>query len=372
VHLSSGKVAHISSLSCFSSRTEDSIDIPMTPSFTISDVHFRPRCTISGFADYQKRQTLQTALYGEVFLYRDTRGEHIVIKKMANDRSSSVAAESQDLNTAAHAYGIVENLVDRMVSEDPLTEIAAGVYLRKLHEESQYVLRITCYWQDDRYTYLASPFCSGGGLFEKVAALGGLSAETVQQIMWQLLEAVNFLHSKNLAHRDVSLENILFADESCERIQLMDFGAACACTHPDGTIIHYTDNHVGKVTYRPPEMYTRRVQNVKVQPSYTAPMFDAFACGVAMYYMFTASSLWTRAQLPDKIFAFIQQHSFAALLTTRSFARFNEKIDEIAKRVLSGLLNFDCDRRFSIEQAMGHEWFGGFSDVENVVVTFSS
>jgi len=40
----------------------------------------------------------------------------------------------------------------------------------------------------------------------------------------QLLDALEYMHSKRVAHRDLKLENILF-DENCE-LRIADFGFA--------------------------------------------------------------------------------------------------------------------------------------------------
>jgi serine/threonine protein kinase len=46
-----------------------------------------------------------------------------------------------------------------------------------------------------------------------------------RQIIRQLVEAVNYLHSRGLMHGDINLENILFEDSSKEAaIKLVDFG----------------------------------------------------------------------------------------------------------------------------------------------------
>lgn len=44
--------------------------------------------------------------------------------------------------------------------------------------------------------------------------------------MKQLLSAVSFLHSKNIAHRNIHPENILFNSNDALNIKLLDFGSS--------------------------------------------------------------------------------------------------------------------------------------------------
>jgi len=41
--------------------------------------------------------------------------------------------------------------------------------------------------------------------------------------VYQICSALNYLHSKNISHKDIKLENIMFFDESHTHIKLIDF-----------------------------------------------------------------------------------------------------------------------------------------------------
>lgn len=50
-----------------------------------------------------------------------------------------------------------------------------------------------------------------------------LTGEELQEIMKQLFETLEYLHSKNICHRDIKPDNILY-DREKKKIKLIDFG----------------------------------------------------------------------------------------------------------------------------------------------------
>ena len=74
----------------------------------------------------------------------------------------------------------------------------------------------------------------------------GLTDEHIQYMMYNLLRAVNYLHSAGIAHRDIKPENILVS-EICDTV-LCDFGLAREVTNEDMTL------YVETRWYRAPEL----------------------------------------------------------------------------------------------------------------------
>ena len=59
-----------------------------------------------------------------------------------------------------------------------------------------------------------------------------------QSILSQIVDAVHFLHSKNIMHRDLKLQNILCDDAgvNTETIRIMDFGFSKICELDKGRL----------------------------------------------------------------------------------------------------------------------------------------
>ncbi|TRY90811.1 hypothetical protein DNTS_009692 [Danionella cerebrum] len=69
---------------------------------------------------------------------------------------------------------------------------------------------------------------SGGELFDFLAQKESLSEEEATQFIKQILEGLQYLHVKNIAHFDLKPENIMLLDKNAPvpRIKLIDFGLA--------------------------------------------------------------------------------------------------------------------------------------------------
>uniref|UniRef100_A0A8D3DRQ0 Non-specific serine/threonine protein kinase n=1 Tax=Scophthalmus maximus TaxID=52904 RepID=A0A8D3DRQ0_SCOMX len=118
----------------------------------------------------------------------------------------------------------------------------------------------------------------------------GLPEEMVKRCMQQLGLALDFMHSKNLVHRDVKPENVLLFDRECRRIKLADFGmtrrVGCRVKRVSGTI-PYTAPEVCRAS---------RAEGFLVTTS-----LDVWAFGVLVFCMLTGNFPW-EAALPADAF----------------------------------------------------------------------
>ena len=97
-----------------------------------------------------------------------------------------------------------ENIMEGVDSLKLIDEIAI---LKKLDHPN--IMKIyECFVDKDNF-YIISDFCDQGDLLGKLEKLGKMNEIVVKFIMDQVFNAVAYLHSKNVLHGDIKLENIL-------------------------------------------------------------------------------------------------------------------------------------------------------------------
>lgn len=120
------------------------------------------------------------------------------------------------------------------------------------HLQDENILKMYGFFYDENRIYLILEFCPEGELYRelKEAPEGRFEEERASDYIWQTLQALKYMHSKDVIHRDIKPENLL---NCLGRIKVADFGWS----------VHAPSNKrktmCGTLDYLPPEMVTRQV-----------------------------------------------------------------------------------------------------------------
>lgn len=96
-----------------------------------------------------------------------------------------------------------------------------------------------------------------------------------KRIIYQLIETIYILHSFNIYHLDLILDNIIYDGKN---IKIIDFGLAFK--NPDSSLCGIRS---GKTNYFPPEMYK--------SPKYDGKLRDIWSIGVISYMLYSYQPL---------------------------------------------------------------------------------
>uniref|UniRef100_A0A665W6S1 non-specific serine/threonine protein kinase n=1 Tax=Echeneis naucrates TaxID=173247 RepID=A0A665W6S1_ECHNA len=178
---------------------------------------------------------------------------------------------------------------------------------------------------------------SGGELFDFLAQKESLSEEEATQFIKQVLDGVQYLHSKGIAHFDLKPENIMLLDRNVPlpRIKLIDFGLA----HKIEAGADFK-NIFGTPEFVAPEIVNYEPLGLEA---------DMWSIGVITYILLSGASPFlgdTKQETLGNISA--MNYEFDEELFSNT--------SELAKSFIKQLLEKDTRKRMTIQDAHNHPW----------------
>ena len=103
------------------------------------------------------------------------------------------------------------------------TAIQKEVLIHKTLNHENVVKYYSSFQQLDKF-YIILEYASGGELFDRIEPDFGMNVDLAHKYFCQLINGVEYLHSKGIVHRDLKPENLLLNDN--DLIKIADFGLA--------------------------------------------------------------------------------------------------------------------------------------------------
>jgi calcium-dependent protein kinase len=222
------------------------------------------------------------------------------------------------------------------------------IHVRKLRQEVEILTMISHpnitqlmdSYEDFRNFYMVLELCSGGKLKEFLRnskMCPSFLESDASYIIEATLNALQYLHGRDLIHRDVKPDNIFLHKLSPipnNIAKLGDFGFACKC-EPGRAL----KDEYGTPTYMAPQV---------VMGSYTKAA-DVWSCGATMFHLLSG-----RVPFPASTVAACKD------LVRRGNFSFGDDswhhITDYAKDLVRGLMKFDPQDRWKAEEAVNHTW----------------
>ncbi|KAL5572192.1 hypothetical protein UlMin_021789 [Ulmus minor] len=121
--------------------------------------------------------------------------------------------------------------------------------------------------------YIVLEFVDGGELFDKIAKTGRLNEDEARRYFHQLINAVDYCHSRGVFHRDLKPENLLL--DSYGVLKVSDFGLSAISQQVRGDGLLHTA--CGTPNYVAPEVLTSK--------GYDGTSSDIWSCGVILFVL---------------------------------------------------------------------------------------
>lgn len=212
------------------------------------------------------------------------------------------------------------------------------------------IVRLYYTFQDETSLYYVLDFCSGGELLGVLKRTGTFDVECTRFYGAQILDAIEYMHSRGVIHRDLKPENVLLDDNM--HVKITDFGTAKLLPDPreppkppseeaklDDDDEERAASFVGTAEYVSPELLTDKSAG---KPS------DLWAYGCIIYQLLAGRPPFKAAT---------EYLTFQKIVGLEF--DFPSGFPPAARDLVERCLVLDPARRLTIEHIKNHEFFDG-------------
>lgn len=215
------------------------------------------------------------------------------------------------------------------------------------------IVRLYYTFQDEKSLYYVLDVASGGELLGVLKKIGTFDEECTRFYGAQILDSIDYMHSRGVIHRDLKPENVLLDDQM--HVKITDFGTAKLLKDPlavaksantrgmpdldDGEDDNRATSFVGTAEYVSPELLTDKN---------ACKASDLWAFGCIIYQLLSSRPPFKAAN---------EYLTFQKIVGLQY--EFPPGFPAPARDLVERLLVLDPSRRLSIEHVKNHEFFDG-------------
>jgi calcium-dependent protein kinase len=193
-------------------------------------------------------------------------------------------------------------------------------------------------YQDNISYHFVMELCEGGDITTRLEKDGPFKEDQARRIIFQVLLAINHLHTCGIVHRDIKPDNFLFKSSDADStIKLIDFGLSRKYQ-----IGSKMKSVLGTPYYVAPEILEKRGYTEKC---------DVWSAGVMLYLLLVADFPF-QGTTHAELFENIKQGEYSLRASKEIMA-----LSKPGKDLLAKLLNTSPERRISAREALRDPWF---------------
>uniref|UniRef100_A0A7S1SVZ9 Protein kinase domain-containing protein n=1 Tax=Tetraselmis chuii TaxID=63592 RepID=A0A7S1SVZ9_9CHLO len=198
----------------------------------------------------------------------------------------------------------------------------------------------------ENFIGISMEYASGGDLFDYTVKRGGLKEDEARWFFQQLICAVDYMHTKGVANRDMKLENSLLTGHAKPLLKICDFGYSKSDQNDS-----VPKSKVGTYLYVAPEVISDR--------NYNGKNADIWSCGVILYSMLVGQYPFER---PEDKAKGVTEHQKLQNVMKRILAvdyKFPKqvKISEACHDIMTKILVRDPNKRLTLQGIQAHPFY---------------
>lgn len=190
------------------------------------------------------------------------------------------------------------------------------------------ISRLYGHFDDDQNVYLLIEYVAKGELFKILRKMGTFNDVRASKYIYQMANALLYLHNKHVIHRDIKPENILLGLDG--NIKISDFGWSVYAPVSRRTTM------CGTLDYLPPEMVEAKEHDYRV---------DVWSLGILTYEFLVGSPPFEEPG-----------HAATYKRISKVDLKIPSKVSPEATDVIKRFLQHSPENRFPLDKLGEHPW----------------
>ncbi|XP_031404111.1 CBL-interacting serine/threonine-protein kinase 23-like isoform X2 [Punica granatum] len=256
---------------------------------------------------YELGRTLGEGTFAKVKFARNTEtGEHVAVKILDKEKV------------------LKHKMIDQIKREISTMKLVRHPNVIRMYEVMASKTKI----------YIVLELVTGGELFDKIASKGRLKEDEARKYFQQLINAVDYCHSRGVFHRDLKPENLLLDANGFLKVSDFGLSALPQQVREDG-LLHTT---CGTPNYVAPEVINNK--------GYDGAKADLWSCGVILFVLMAGYLPFEESNLLA-----LYKKIFKADFTCPPW------FSSSAKKLIKRILDPNPVTRITIAEVIENDWF---------------
>lgn len=218
-------------------------------------------------------------------------------------------------NSKKEKYAIKKTILTNSNRDITFNELEVLKKISSYEDSSEYISRyIDHFLYKDNIMYILQDYIQGPTLRVYINTIRKWNLKSKWTLLINLVEMLNYVHSKNVAHKDIKPENIIY-EKNSKTLKLIDFGLSC--------YIYPCFDFQGTLEYMYLESFGEDVKSLEVSKA-----ADIWAMGVIFHEILFGLNLHPNIKLTFR-------NVFREITNFQIMEHESEKVNHILKRMLS-------------------------------------
>ncbi|CAB54263.1 Serine/threonine-protein kinase par-1 [Caenorhabditis elegans] len=293
----------------------------------------------SGSSSSHARSTGQSGMSSRSAARRNDQDVHVGKYKLLKTIGKGNFAKVKLAKHVITGHEVAIKIIDKTaLNPSSLQKLFREVKIMKQLDHPN-IVKLYQVMETEQTLYLVLEYASGGEVFDYLVAHGRMKEKEARAKFRQIVSAVQYLHSKNIIHRDLKAENLLLDQDM--NIKIADFGFSNTFS-----LGNKLDTFCGSPPYAAPELFSGK--------KYDGPEVDVWSLGVILYTLVSGSLPFDGQNLKE-----LRER------VLRGKYRIPFYMSTDCENLLKKFLVINPQRRSSLDNIMKDRWMNvGYEDDE--------